>query len=166
MCAIVGALQSNVVSRLDITHKAMSNRVQRRYQKLTAFLDSNYTTYRTAVHRDNKRGCVPWHDAHLHDIEVVLLEEDVEDHHEAPLLNFEKWTHLKDKALDATRYRDIPLTYDEDGFETAMAYLTQQLQSVLVDGNFSRRLQNESARLKHNEETMRRVAASRSVGFN
>jgi len=84
-------------------------------------------------------------DAHLHDIEVVLL---------------------KDKALDATRYRDIPLTYDEDGFETAMAYLTQQLQSVLVDGNFSRRLQNESARLKHNEETMRRVAASRSVGFN
>jgi hypothetical protein len=104
--------------------------------------------------------------AHLHDIDVVLRKEaDVEERPDGPLINFEKWTHLKEKALDALRYRDIPLEYDEDGLETAMAYLKQQLQHIGINDDFSQRLQLESTRLKREEETMRRDAAMESVGF-
>jgi hypothetical protein len=164
----------------------MSHREQRRLHKLATLVtpESNYGTYRAAVQRDDKRGCIPWHsthfkyftsrwtdffefiDVHLHDIAIVLQEEkDVEEHHEAPLINFEKWAHLKEKALDAMRYRGIRLEYDEDGLETAMAYLTRQLQPVTIDDDFSRLLQTKSARLRQNEDVIRRDTVKRSVGF-
>ena len=106
-------------------------------------------------------------EVHLHDVKTVLHEErDVEDHHEAPLINFEKWTHLKEKVMDAMRYRDIPLQYDKDGLETAVAYLQRQLQPVSIDDGFSTRLETMSTALRQDEESMRRPAAMRSVGFN
>jgi RasGEF domain len=181
----VGALQSEVISRLDLTHKAMSHKEQRRLQKLGTLVtpESNYGTYRAAVQRDDKRGCIPWHskhfksftsgwtdfskfiDVHLHDIAIVLQEEDVEEHHEAPLINFQKWAHLKEKALDAMRYRGIRLEYDENGLEMAMAYLTQQFQPVAINDDFSRLLQTKSARLRQSEDAIRRDTVIRSVGF-
>jgi hypothetical protein len=187
MCAIVGALRANTINCLHLTHKAMSHKVERRYQKLSSLLkqESNYNAYRAAVQLDDERGCIPWHgkyskslmsrwthgfeivEVHLHDINTVLQEEkDVEEHHEAPLINFEKWTHLKEKAMDAMRYRDIPLQYDEDGLETAMAYLQRQLQPVTIDDGFSTHLETMSTALRQNEEAMRRPAAGRTVGFN
>ena len=72
-------------------------------------------------------------DMHIHDINTVLWEEeDFEDHHEPPLINFEKWIHLKDQVLDAMHYHDILLKYSEDGLKAAMGYLKQQLQGITV----------------------------------
>ena len=187
MCAIVGALQSDAISCLDLTHKAMLHKDQRQYHKLTTLIkqESNYSAYKAAVWRDDKRGCIPWHGTHfksftlrwadcfgliavhLHDINVVLQKEaDVKEHREAPLINFEKWTHLKEKALAALHHRDIPLEYNEDGLETAMAYLRQQLQPIIISDDFSRRLQIQTVRLELEEETMRRGRAIRLVNLD
>ena len=68
--------------------------------------------------------------------------------------------------MDAMRYRDIPLQYDKDGLETAVAYLQRQLQPVSIDDGFSTRLETMSTALRQDEESMRRPAAMRSVGFN
>jgi hypothetical protein len=108
-------------------------------------------------------------DTHIHDINTVLREEkDVEDHHEPPLINFEKWTHLKDRALEALCYRDIPPKYSEDGLEAATGYLKQQLQGVSVDDDFSQILQTTSARLKEIEHTRpksKTVDVMKKTGF-
>jgi hypothetical protein len=63
MCAIMTALQAHPISRLDLTHEAMANREQRRYQKLATLLkrESNYGAYKVAVQLDNQKGCIPWH---------------------------------------------------------------------------------------------------------
>jgi len=154
--AIMGALQSHLIKCLISTHKAMPPEDQKLHQDLVKLLaqESDYGAYKAAVRSDAKKGCIPWHDAHIHDINTVLREEkDVEDHHEPPLINFEKWAHLKDRALEALRYRDIPPKYSEDGLEAATGYLKHQLQSVTVDDDFSRDLQTRSARLKKIEDT-------------
>lgn len=108
-------------------------------------------------------------DTHIHDINTILREEkDVEDHHEPPLINFEKWTHLKDRALEALRYRDNPPKYSEDGLEAATGYLKQQFQGVTVDDEVSQILQTKSASLKKIEATMpksKTVDEMKKAGF-
>jgi len=146
----------------------MASREQQRYQELTTLLEpqSNYSTYRNAVKRDVTRGCIPWHEVHLHDIAAVLKEEkSVEENDEPPLINFEKWVHLKEKALGALRYRDMPLAYDEDGLEMPMAYLRWQLQAVTVDDGFGQSLKRKSAILKEGEQAKRRDRAIHSTFF-
>ena len=105
-------------------------------------------------------------DVHLDDINIVLQEEEtVNSGHELPLINFEKWIHLKEAALDALRYRDLPLECDADGLETAMAWLKWQLQAIPVNDDFSQSLQIKSAKLKQDEDTMGRVHVVGRVGF-
>jgi hypothetical protein len=105
-------------------------------------------------------------DAHIHEIDTVLQEEkDVEEHHEPPLVNFEKWTHLKKAAMDVLRYRNIPPEYDEDGLETAVAYLKRGLQVVTVDEDFSQLLQAKSAKLERNEKQKRTHNAVQAAGI-
>jgi hypothetical protein len=86
------------------------------------------------------------------------------------LINFEKWVHLKEKALDAFRYRDFLPAYDADGHGMAMAYIGWELRSVSVDDVFSRALRDRSSRLKRGEETltMRREEArlALALGFS
>lgn len=102
-------------------------------------------------------------EAHLHYIRrIVFQEKDINEDHTPPLINIEKWNHLKEKALDALRYRDISLEYDEDGLETATAFLQRELQAIVVDRNFSQRLNIKSAELKQNEA----ATAAQSVGWD
>jgi len=167
-CAILCALQSDTINRLELTHKTMASRERQRYLELTTLLrqEFNYSTYRTAVKRDATRGCIPWHEVHLHDISTVLKEEkNVEEHDEPPLINFEKWVHLKEIALSALRHRDMPLAYNADGLEMAMAYLGWQLRAVTVDDGFSLSLERRSNKLKQDEGTKRRDRAKRAAGF-
>jgi len=168
MCAIVGALQSPAITCLKLTHDTMPRSERQEYQKLTTLLEknSNYGAYRIAVQRDKTKGCIPWHNVHLDDINIVLQEEEtVNSGHELPLINFEKWIHLKEAALDALRYRDLPLECDADGLETAMAWLKWQLQAIPVNDDFSQSLQIKSAKLKQDEDTMGRVHVVGRVGF-
>jgi hypothetical protein len=105
-------------------------------------------------------------EVHLHDIATILnTERDVEEHDTPPLINFGKWFHLKEKALDALRYRDMPLEYDRNGLEMAVAYLELQLCTVSVDDDFSSSLKMQSARLKKAEETRSRSNQIQSAGF-
>ena len=98
---------------------------------------------------------------------MLRKEADVEEHPEAPLINFEKWTHLKEKALDATHYCHIRPQdeCDEGSLEMAMAYLTRQLQPITIDDDFNRTLQTESNRLRQKEVQRRGVDVIHSVGF-
>lgn len=106
-------------------------------------------------------------DVHLHDIDVVLKDDGVDDHHELPLINFKKWTHLKEKALDALRYRDNPPKYNENGLESATAYLERELQAVTtISDDFIEWVQTKSAELKRNEGTMERDRAIHLVFGN
>jgi hypothetical protein len=82
------------------------------------------------------------------------------------LINVEKWIHLKETALDALRYRDVPLEYDTAGLETAMTWLMRQLEAVTVDDDFGRSLQMQSARLKQDEDSERKVGVVGKVGFH
>ena len=103
---------------------------------------------------------------HLHDIATILnTERDVEEHDMPPLINFGSWFHLKEKALDALRYRGMPLEYDKNGLEMAVAYLELRLHMVSVDDNFSSSLKMQSARLKKAEETRSRSNQIHSAGF-
>jgi 3',5'-cyclic AMP phosphodiesterase CpdA len=67
MCAIMGALQSDIISCLPLTHKTMSRQDQKDYKKLTTFLkpESNYSAYKAAVQHDGSRGFIPWHGVHF-----------------------------------------------------------------------------------------------------
>jgi hypothetical protein len=105
-------------------------------------------------------------DAHLHDIDIVLQEEDdIDEHHEPPLINFEKWDHLKEKALDALRYRDhIHMEYDEGGLQTVLANLKGELQAVSVNDEFSQSLQHDSAKQRQ-KEIMVHNPIAQAVGF-
>jgi len=170
MSAILRALQSDVIDCLKLTHNTMASAEQKRYRKLTTLLkrESNYSTYRTVVEQDGTRGCIPWHEVHLHDINTVLKEKNIEERDEPPLINFEKWVHLKEKALGALRYRDLPLAYDTDSScpRMAMAYLQWQLRSVTVDDVFDQVVRDMSTRLKRSEEQRpRRDDAISVVGF-
>lgn len=170
MSAILHALQSDVIDCLKLTHNTMPNAEQKRYRKLTTLLkrESNYSTYRTVVEQDGTKGCIPWHDIHLHDINTVLKEKNIEERDEPPLINFEKWVHLMEKAVGALRYRDLPLAYDTDSScsRMAMAYLQWQLRSVTVDDAFDRVVRDSSTRLKQREEQRpRRDDAISVVGF-
>ena len=81
------------------------------------------------------------------------------------MINFEKWVHLKEIALSALRHRDMPLAYNADGLEMAMAYLGWQLRAVTVDDGFSLSLERRSNKLKQDEGTKRRDRAKRAAGF-
>lgn len=93
------------------------------------------------------------------DISVILKEDDIDNHHELPLINFKKWTRLKEKAFDALRYRDTPPEYNKDGLEMAMAYLEWHLQAVTVGDDYIQSVQTKSARLTEGEVALRRQRA-------
>ena len=67
--------------------------------------------------------------------------------------------------MDVMRHRDTPPEYNEDGLETTMAYLAQQLQPIAIDDDFSSLLQMKSDRLRQDEEDIRRDKVLLMVGF-
>lgn len=70
---------------------------------------------------------------HLYDIhEVLVTEEDVDENCEPPLINIEKWDHLKETAFDALHYRNLPMEYNEIDPQTAMDYLQNEIEAVAV----------------------------------
>jgi len=169
----MGALQSKAICSLTLTHERMLPEERRRYQKLVNFLksDSNYHTYRRALSKVGSRGCIPWHVVHLRDIHDIMREErDVDEQHVPPLINFEKWAHLKEKAMSALRYRDVPFPFSDRDVRAAMEYLKKGLQSVSVGEDFSQVLQKNSEKLVKNENLARSnvklEAATKRAGFN
>lgn len=118
-------------------------------------------------------------DAHLHGVRIVLRgEQDVDEDHEPPLLNFDKWTHLKEMAMDPLRYRDAHLKKKSietlrgsnikssgDELRRAMGYLHRVLPGDIVDGHCSSLLQMEASTPKGGKQQMKRAAAVRAVGF-
>jgi hypothetical protein len=78
-------------------------------------------------------------------------EKGVDEQHDPPLINFGKWAHLKEKAMSALQYRDVPFPFDE----RAMDYLKKGLQNIRVGEDFSRVLQANSKKLVKNENLAR-----------
>jgi hypothetical protein len=64
--------------------------------------------------------------------------------------------------LEALRYRDIPLEYDKDGLQAAIAYLEWALKPIPADENFRASLHVESRRPKMDKARLR---AGEVVGF-
>jgi hypothetical protein len=64
--------------------------------------------------------------------------------------------------LEALRYGDIPLEYDEDGLQAAIAYLEWVLKPIPPDENFGASLHVESGRPKMDKARLR---AGEAVGF-
>jgi hypothetical protein len=83
-------------------------------------------------------------------------EKDVDEQHDPPLINFNKWAHLKEKAMYALQYRDVPFpSFDERDTRAAMDYLEKGLQEIRVGEDFSRVLQANSEKLVKNENLAR-----------
>jgi hypothetical protein len=78
-------------------------------------------------------------------------EKDVDEQHDPPLINFEKWAHLTDKAMSALQYRDVRFPFDEGDGQAAMDYLKKGLQDIRVGEDFSQVLQANSKKLVKNE---------------
>jgi hypothetical protein len=92
---------------------------------------------------------------HLHDIDTIIRDQrDVDEQHDPPLLNLEKWAHLKDQAMSAIRYCDVPFAYEETGLGMAVEYLKKALQRAGAEVD-ARVLQENSATLKGNENSLR-----------
>ena len=82
-------------------------------------------------------------------------EKDVDEQYNPPLVNFDKWAHLKEKAISALQYRDVPFQFDERDIRAAMDYLKKGLQDIRVGEDFSRVLQMNSEKLAKNENLAR-----------
>jgi hypothetical protein len=105
---------------------------------------------------------------HLHDIHGIMRKEkDVDEQHHPPQINFEKWAHLKEKAMSALQYRDVPFTFDEPerDIQAAMDYLMKALQNIRVGEDFSRDLQTNSEKLVKNENLARGDEVIKGAGF-
>ena len=73
-----------------------------------------------------------------HDIhDIMQKEKDVDEKHDLPLINFEKWAHLKEKAMSALQYHDVPFSFDGHDIQVAMDYLKKGLQDIGVGENFN-----------------------------
>jgi hypothetical protein len=93
---------------------------------------------------------------HLRDIQDIMQKEkDVDEQHDPPLINFGKWAHLKEKAMSAFQYRDVPFPFDERDTRAAMDYLKKGLQDIRVGEDFSRVLHANSKKLVKNENLAR-----------
>lgn len=104
--------------------------------------------------------------AHLQHISKIIgNEEDVDKHHDPPLINFEKWAHLKHQATTALSYRDVPFMYEQQDLGTAMEYLKMGLQSVSSGEDFERVLRRNSDRLKDHEARLYGAIAMQQSGF-
>jgi len=102
----------------------------------------------------------------MHDIDTIIqTEKNVDEHHEPPLLNFEKWTHLKDQAISTMRYRDVLFAYEKQGLGMAMAYLTRELQIANTGEDLSLVFRKKAARLKKKEGPLMGVIAAKKAGF-
>ena len=103
---------------------------------------------------------------HLHDINTILREqEDVDDHHDPPLINFQKWAHLKAKAMSTLQHHGRPPAYNEEGLGTAMEYLKAGLQDVSTEEYFHELLRANSEKLRENEERLMPTWAKTTAGF-
>ena len=99
-----------------------------------------------------------------------MQEKDVDDQYNPPLINFDKWAHLKERAISASQYRNVPFTFDERDIQAAMAYLMKALEGIRVGEDFSRDLQKNSEKLAKNENKTRVQwgdveAATKRAGF-
>ena len=108
---------------------------------------------------------------HLRDIHDIMQgEKDVDEQHDPPLINFEKWAHLKEKVMSALQYRDVPFPFDERAVQAAMGYLKNGLHSVSVGEGFSRVFQTNSEKLMKNEKlasgNLKIKEATRRAGFD
>jgi hypothetical protein len=87
-------------------------------------------------------------------------EGDIGARRDPPLLGFGEWTSLKEEALKALRYRDIPLEYVPNGLQAAIAYLEWELKHA----NLSASLNVESGRPQGDRSGVR-LRAGGGVGF-
>lgn len=121
-------------------------------------------------------------DAHLHDLRVVLHSKpDIIESYVPPLINFEKWAHLKELAMDPLRYRGAFLlklsTYTQQTgvhsrdnrrqLERVVAYLDKILQCDDMAGdNYSMLFHtNVKAKQKGSDPITNRKDAEKVLGF-
>jgi hypothetical protein len=78
-------------------------------------------------------------------------EKDVDEKPDSPLINLEKWAHLKEKAMSALQYRDVRFPFDGGDGRAAMSYLKKCLQDIRVGEDFNQILQANSKKLAKNE---------------
>lgn len=88
----------------------------------------------------------------LDDISDILHQhKDVDDQHDPPLINVEKWARLKHQAISASRYH-VPSVSEGDDLGTAMEYLTEKFRCIRPGKEFSQALQATSCALKRQED--------------
>lgn len=99
----------------------------------------------------------------LNDFSKIIRDEvDVDEQHEPPLLNFEKWTRLKRQAMSALRFRDVPFEYEQDGLGIAVEYLKMGLRSVSMKDDIEQSLRRRSDKIQRHEAPMQRAVMTRS----
>jgi hypothetical protein len=99
----------------------------------------------------------------LHDFSKIIRDEvDADEQHEPPLLNFEKWTHLKRQAMSTLRFREVPFVYKQDGLGIAVEYLKMGLRSVSMKDDIEQSLRRKSEKLQRHEAPMQRVVMTKS----
>jgi hypothetical protein len=168
--AIMEALQSDSIACLSTTHANMPTSIRNIFNDLAKFSSSNnsYSEYKQCLSKCESKGCVPWHGTHvcvighwfltaflylvvdLYDINHTINNQvDVDDQHDPPLINFEKWAHLKCQATSALRHLDVPFKCRQEGIGNAVEYLKMGLRSVSVNGDLEDILTKRSKKLKH-----------------
>jgi hypothetical protein len=90
----------------------------------------------------------------LVDIHTVIREKkDVYDEHDPPLLNIEKWAHLKMLAMSAHKY-EVPQVRRDSSLESAKHYLLDRLHCIAPGEELDRDLKTKSVALRRQEKTL------------
>jgi hypothetical protein len=88
----------------------------------------------------------------LHDVKTILqVEKDIDEHHDPPLVNFEKWTRLKCQAMSIVERHYVPPLPYEDNLRAAMEYMKAALLRVSTEDNSNRVLPDEDAQPQRND---------------
>ena len=101
-------------------------------------------------------------DSHLRNIRAIIQDvRDVDEQQSPPMLNCEKWIALKNAAMSAVRFQDMPHMYESLSadrqrlVEEAVRYLHAGLRRVDPEEDITQDLLSKSERLKASEEFLR-----------
>jgi len=168
MSAIVTALQSNTITRLDLTYDLLPKEAKRSLEEMCALLDPghNHSAYRAILRSSVDQPCIPLFAVHIRDMHTAFSQgKDVIEIKGVPMINFTKWIGFHTYAKEVFRHK--PPDVSKQTKAGVLAYLEHQLHGISVGPLVEQALEQRSSKLGQKEDVMRqlRIPELHAVGM-
>jgi len=156
MSAILTALRSPTITCLRLTYDGLPKDAKRIVDQMNNVLDGrdNHATYKAIMKESNTPPCIPWLDAHLHD--VFCEGKDIVETQSVPMINFAMWTRFHDRMKEVSRHKPPDVSKYRQTKAGALAYLEEQLRGIAARPITNHRLEELSRKLWQQERLMHR----------